>query len=319
MNGEPLSEFFDCLVANGRARLGDLEPQEVAAWGVPLQGKEAVLDKNTELLSARRIMDRLSADAGEWLDSLLVKSATGSTNTDLMQSGCDSLDGRVIMAETQLLGRGRHGRSWASPFARNIALSMGVALSRSGAELGSISLVVGLAVLKALESLGVRDLALKWPNDILLEGRKLCGVLIEMDHSRITPQAVIGVGINHGGASTLRGQVDREVSDLMESESPPSRNETAAAVISHVCEYAMRFNRHGFAPFRREWDTHHFYLGQEVRVTGSGEPLVGLVLPVSHLGELRLETDQGEKRLSGGELSMRPVVASPSNAPETPG
>ncbi len=311
MNGEPLSEFFDRLVAKGRAPIGDLDPQEVVSWGVPVRGREAVLDEHTELLDAQRIVAHLSADASQWLDSLLVKSVTGSTNTDLMQSGCDSLDGQVILAETQLLGRGRRGRRWASPFARNIAVSMGVALRRSGAELGCVSLIIGLAVLKALESLGVSDLALKWPNDILYQGRKLCGVLIEMDHSRRIPQAVIGVGINHGGAPILRGQIDQHVSDLMETKPPPLRNETAAVVISHVCGYAMRFNRHGFAPFQHEWDTHHFYRGQEVRVTGSGKEFVGLVLPVSDRGELRLRTEQGEKRLSGGEVSMRPVAALP--------
>ena len=310
MNSETLSEFFDHLVARGRAPLGEIDPQEVSSLGVTVEGQEAVLDPNLELLASQTILEHLCADVRHWVASLQVKSATGSTNTDLMQSSHQSLDGHVVLAETQLLGRGRRGRSWASPFARNIALSMGVKVSRRGQDLGSLSLVVGLAILKALESCGVGHLGLKWPNDVLYQGRKLCGVLIEMDHSRGSPEAVIGIGINHGGADLVRTQVDQPLADLTESADPPSRNETAAAVISQVHEYAMRFNDHGLAPFRDDWDAHHLFAGKEVRVIGGGDEQFGRVIGVSNLGELRLQTDQGEKRLSGGEISMRAVGSS---------
>lgn len=310
MNGEQLSAFFDQLVAHRRAPLGELDPQQVSSLGISVQGQHAVLGPDIELLESQTILEHLSADARKWLVSLQVKSATGSTNTDLLRAECDSIDGRVILAETQLLGRGRRGRSWASPFARNIALSMGVKVRRRGQDLGSLSLVVGLAILKALESCGVGHLGLKWPNDVLYEGRKLCGVLIEMDHSRARPEAVIGIGINHGGAALVRKQIDQPFADLGEAEKPPSRIETAAAVISLVQEYAMRFNSHGFAICHQEWDRYHFFTGKEVRVTGSGDELIGRVLGVSNLGELRLQTEQGEKRLSGGEISMRGVAPS---------
>ncbi len=314
MNSKKPSEFFDHLVTRGRAPIGQIDPQEVSSLGITVRGQEAVLDPDLELLTTQTILEHLSADACEWLASLQVKSATGSTNTDLMRSSHESLDGHVILAETQLLGRGRRGRSWASPFARNIALSMGVKVSRRGQDLGSLSLVVGLAILKALESRGVGHLGLKWPNDVLYEGRKLCGVLIEMDHSRGGPEAVIGIGINHGGADLVRAQIDQPLADLTEAADPPSRNETAAAVISHVHEYAMRFNDRGFAPFRDDWDTHHLFTGKDVRVAGGGDERVGQVLGVSSLGELRLQTDQGEERLSGGEISMRGVASSAYSA-----
>lgn len=311
MNGGELSEFFNHLVARRRAPLGELDPQELSSLGISVQGREAVLDADIELLATETILQHLSGDARRWLASLEVRSATGSTNTDLMRLSHESIDGRVILAETQLFGRGRRGRSWASPFARNIALSIGVEVRRRGQDLGSLSLVVGLAVLKALESHGVADLGLKWPNDLLYKGRKLCGVLIEVDHASRRHQAVIGIGINHGGADLVRQQIDQPFGDLTESAHPPSRNVTAAAVISHVHESTMRFNDQGFASIRDDWDRHHLFAGKEVCVTGGGDDVIGRVLGVSDLGELRLQTDEGEKRLSGGEISMRGVDSPP--------
>lgn len=304
MSDDNLSAFFARLAANRSAQLGDLDPRTVESFGIEVRSGLAVLDSSIELLDARAIRDGLSPESKAWLTSLRVEPATGSTNSDLMQLASQGIDGCVLLAETQLGGRGRRGRTWLSPFARNIALSMGVEIRRKGHELGSLSLMVGLAILKALESLEVGKLALKWPNDILLEGRKLCGVLIEVDHSRVLPQAVIGIGINHGGAHLVRGRIDQDLADLNEETPMPGRNETVAAVVSSVHNHRMRFNEQGFAPFAREWESHHLYQGNPVRVTGGGRDVSGVALGVTNIGELRLQTDVGEERISGGEISM---------------
>ena len=305
MSLDELSAFFRRLMIHGKARVGNFDAETIGSLGLPVRDGEAILDPKLELLDARMIEASVSPATRAWLQSLAVKPSTGSTNSDLMRLAPGGIDGSVVLAETQLGGRGRRGRTWISPFARNISLSMGLAIEREGHELGSLSLTVGLAVLKALYSLGVGELSLKWPNDVLCQGRKLCGVLIEVDRSRDLPQAVVGIGINHGGADLVRGRIDQELADLTEIEPTPGRNETIAAVISAVHDYTTRFNQQGFAPLAREWESRHRFHGKEVRVMGGSDDLVGRVLGVSNLGELRLWTGRGEQLVSGGELSMR--------------
>jgi len=304
-----LIDFFERLVSARETSVGDLDRERLSAVGVTIENDLARLDLDTELLDQAHILSLLDADAKKWLVSLTIVPATGSTNSDLMQSEASSIDGRIILAETQLLGRGRRGRTWMSPFARNIALTMGYGVQRSGEDLGGLSLVVGYAVLQALEALGVGDLALKWPNDILYQGRKLCGVLIEMDHSRHSSEAVVGIGINHSGAELVRTKVDRGLAELVETKNPPTRNATAAAVIVSVRKQVERFNNYGFEAFRSEWNARHYFSGCQVRVTGAGKAVIGRVLGVSPFGELHLSTPHGQEFLSGGEISMRGVHA----------
>ncbi len=305
MSTQALIDFFERLVCAGETPIGDLDRERLSAIGVMIENDLAHLDSDTELLDQTQILSLLDSQAKAWLVSLTIMPATGSTNSDLMQSEASSIDGRIILAETQLLGRGRRGRTWMSPFARNIALTMGCGVQHSGQDLGGLSLVVGYAVLEALQALGVEDLALKWPNDVLYQGRKLCGVLIEMHHSRHSPEAVIGIGINHSGAELVRAKVDQGLAELVETKHPPTRNETVAAVISSVRRQVEQFNLHGFDAFRPDWDAKHYFSGRQVRITGAGKAVVGRVLGVSPFGELHLSTPHGQEFLSGGEISMR--------------
>ena len=304
MNHDALIKFFHTLVSEGRAPVEGLGRERLASVGIPIEGDMAVLADEVELLDRNEILQQLDADARRWLRSIDIKPATGSTNSDLMQLKEPCIDGRVILAETQLSGRGRRGRTWISPFARNIALTLGIEVQRSGQDIGGLSLVVGYGVLEALEGAGVTDLALKWPNDLLYQGRKLCGVLIEMHHSRGSPQAVVGIGINHSGAQLVRAKVDRSLAELVEAEHPPSRNETVAAVISAVHRQVMRFNTEGFDRLRDAWNAKHYFAGRQVRIEGAGKAIIGKVLGVSAFGELHIATPFGEEFLSGGEISM---------------
>ena len=305
MTTQELIRFFEQLVSKGQAPLGKLDRDRLLATGVCIEGELATLSTDTELLDRSEIVRGLDEATRRWLVSMDIKPATGSTNSDLMASPKATIDGRVILAETQLSGRGRRGRTWISPFARNIALTVGCRVERTGEELGGFSLVVGLAVLRALQRLGIEQLALKWPNDVLYQGRKLCGVLIEMDHSSRQGEAVIGIGINHSGAQLVRAQVDQGLAELVESENPPSRNSVVAAVLSSLRDHVARFDAEGLETLKDEFSERHYFAGRQVRVSGAGKALIGRVLGVSRLGELHLSTPHGEEFLSGGEISMR--------------
>ena len=112
----------------------------------------------------------------------------------------------VLLAEFQSAGRGRRGRAWLAPPGAGICLSLSWTFPEAPPELGALGLVIGVCVLRALTALGVKDLALKWPNDLLLDGRKLGGVLIELRGESAGPACVvIGIGLNVAlGAALLR-------------------------------------------------------------------------------------------------------------------
>jgi hypothetical protein len=120
-----------------------------------------------------------------------------STNTRMVALGAStSIANRLYVAEFQYGGRGRRGRTWISPYARNLSMSLGMTTQRSLPELGGLSLVVGLALADAFESLDVQGLQLKWPNDLLVSAHKLTGILVELVQRGQQVECVIGVGVN---------------------------------------------------------------------------------------------------------------------------
>ena len=192
-----LGTVFEELASHRVASIAGLDRAslgELAALGVHVRDK-ALLPADVELLSAETIRAALNPATTDWLRELAVHAHIGSTNTALLdQADTDGVTGRVVTAEVQTAGRGRRGRAWLSPFGRNLAVSVGVAIDRPPAELGALSLVVGLAVRDALLGYGLREIALKWPNDVLMQGRKLAGILIELAQPTRPATVVIGIG-----------------------------------------------------------------------------------------------------------------------------
>jgi len=150
-----------------------------------------------ELLDRQRITAGLSAGAQRDLASFQIISTVDSTNAELQRMPAAEQHACAVLAERQTSGRGRRGRHWYSPFARNIYLSLGWRFDTGVGELGCLPLVVALAAGEALRLAGVTGHAIKWPNDILLNGRKLGGCLVEVQGDASGPcSAVMGVGIN---------------------------------------------------------------------------------------------------------------------------
>ena len=209
------------------------------------------------------------------------------------------------MAEAQTAGRGRRGREWISPFGRNLALSLGIRIERPLREVGAVGLAVGVAVADALTELGVRGAMLKWPNDILLGARKLCGILIELPAAREPPCVVIGIGINVGGLSAVVPLVDQAVADITEQVPDVSRNRMASLLIDAVHNVCRQFERHGFAQIKPAYDSLHRFHGKPVRLVVGMEEMTGTVVGVGLDGALRLRTDSGVQSFIGGEVSLR--------------
>jgi BirA family biotin operon repressor/biotin-[acetyl-CoA-carboxylase] ligase len=218
----------------------------------------------------------------------------------------------VLAAEVQRSGRGRMGRTWQAGVGRSLTFSMLWRFRRGAAELAGLSLAAGVAIVRALDALGAREAALKWPNDVLWRDRKLAGVLIEMQGDALGPSAaVIGIGLNVRLSKALRGRIDRPAADL-ESACGVSldRNAVLGLIQSHLAGILEDFEEHGFAPLRGEWERHHAYQGQGIVLTlPTGQTEHGIARGVADDGALLFESGGALRPLHSGEISVRAEAA----------
>ena len=238
-----------------------------------------------------------------------VFSAIGSTNDWLKERSVDQgIAGHLATAECQTAGRGRLGRRWSSPVGGSIALSFGLQVERPAEALGGLSLVAGLAALEALDPRGAMGLALKWPNDLVVGNAKLGGILTEL--VRVGPGAVdvvIGIGVNYRLREDVAAQIDRQVTDLHRLGERRDRSELVGGIAGQLQTFVPAFEREGFAPFRRAYELHHAFAARRVQLSGAGgdAQLAGRVAGVGPAGELLLETADGMRQVTAGELSLR--------------
>ena len=179
---------------------------------------------------------------------------------------------------------------------------------QGAAALAGLSLAVGLAVTRALEPCGVHDAGLKWPNDVLWRGRKLAGILIEMQGDMLGPSAaVIGVGLNCRLPAPLLARIDQPAVDVATAGgTAPDRNRLLAGVLIELDRILTEFAGAGFAPFRDAWQRCHVYQGKPVKIAlPDGGIVNGTAEGVAENGALLLATHSGQLRLHSGEVSLR--------------
>jgi BirA family biotin operon repressor/biotin-[acetyl-CoA-carboxylase] ligase len=234
---------------------------------------------------------------------------TPSTNTLLMQEAATgAAHGTVVTAEHQTGGRGRQGRTWVAPIAGGLTFSLLWRFCKGAGELSGLSLAVGVALVRGLRSLGAPVVALKWPNDVLADGRKLAGILIEVQGEAFGPSAaVIGVGVNVRLGDDHRAAIDQPVTDLETLVGHPvNRNEALMVLLEALHRVLVDFDREGFSAFRDEWRACHAHERQGVIVfMPDGSQLSGVADGVATDGALLINTPNGVRRLHGGEVSLR--------------
>jgi len=306
---DEVADFIRALVLHRSAPLAGcpLTCEDAALLGLHREAGRFLLPESWDPFAPTAIRRALSTRAQNWLTALEVHPVVGSTNTELVARGAsETINGRVVLAEVQLHGRGRRGKVWLSPLGGNLALSMGFSAVRPAAELGGLSLVVGLAVIDALEAAGVSELALKWPNDILLDGAKLGGILIELVSGHAENSLVIGIGINLRIGPQVRATLDLPVAELLDAvDTLPSRSELAGRLISSVVEFEAGFSSRGFGPFMEIFDRRHAYHQMEICIIQGEHRRLGRVEGVAADGGLRVATAEGTQIVHGGEVSLR--------------
>ena len=274
------------------------------------------LPARIELIDDERI--RAIAVAERWpleceLESLF---EIDSTN-DFLYAAAAPAPGhaRLVFAEWQRAGRGRRGRAWLAPFGSGLTFSIGWTFADMPADLSALSLVMGVQVVCGLRRLGARQASLKWPNDIVVQGRKLGGLLTQLRSEAGGPAyVVVGLGLNLDLPPAARAAIDAPgvvpVCDLREAleGAAPERNRTAASVSSAMLEGLARFARDGFAPFAAEWDALDSLHGAAVRIVQGSGAIEGTARGVDPDGALRLERDGRIERYVSGDVSLRVAV-----------
>ena len=254
-------------------------------------------------------MDRLDASAiGFPGVEVRVVQRCGSTNSVLLEE--KSLACVLLAAEEQTSGRGRRGRRWHSAPGTGLTFSLALQVKRPARELAGLSLAAGVALCKALRALGVSRAALKWPNDLVVDGAKLGGILVETRGAGAATRAVIGVGINCRRDAALALRLGRKPASLDQFLSPqPSRNELLKKIIPVLLETLAAFEARGFEALRGEWETLDAHAGQRLRVRlAGGRVLTGVAAGLAEDGGLRLDTKRGVRAVrSGRVVSARPA------------
>jgi BirA family biotin operon repressor/biotin-[acetyl-CoA-carboxylase] ligase len=217
-----------------------------------------------------------------------------STNSALLEGSGDLP--ALLAAEEQTAGRGRRGRRWHSSPGGDITFSLARRMARPARELPALSLVAGVAVATVLRAQGAPGVTLKWPNDLMVDGAKLGGILVETRADR----AVVGVGINCRAAPGLERRLRRRVAVLQDAH---SRNHLIQEIARGLLAALERFDKDGFEALRTQWESMDAHAGQRLRVRlADGRSLSGIGAGLAPDGALRLRTRRGERDVRNGRI-----------------
>jgi BirA family biotin operon repressor/biotin-[acetyl-CoA-carboxylase] ligase len=304
----------DCKVHGGTDIAAALEISRTAVWKIIQRLKKYDMDIESEHLGYRLKSPCLLLDQGKIRDLLQDSSVTLeifetiSSTSDYLKDKALPKNKEVCLAEHMSKGRGRLGRSWAAPFGRNIYCSLNLLFNKDICELSGLSLVVGILVANALESLdpNIKPL-LKWPNDIYVDNQKMGGILIDLlAEAYGNARAIIGIGLNVNmkdvefqGVSQPWTSLEHVLNTKMD------RNVIVARLIQHLLKGLEVFIQKGMDPFLTEWDRFDLLKGKEISIGNPGMPIKGIARGINKQGYLLLELPSGEiKPCSFGDTTL---------------
>jgi BirA family biotin operon repressor/biotin-[acetyl-CoA-carboxylase] ligase len=304
VSGEAISDKLGLSRAAVWKHVNALRSQGYRIEAVPARGYRLIeIPDRLGELEVRPLLN--THDVGQALHWYEEVGSTNDVAKELADDG--ALHGEVVIAERQSAGRGRRGRSWSSPPRKNLYLSVVLRPDLPPARAPEVTLLAAVAVCQAVRRAGVTSAAIKWPNDVLVSGRKLAGVLTEMAAEVERVQwLVVGIGVNVNAAAGDFPEELRELATslLIERGAPVPRALFAAALLTALEEWLDRHAAEGFAPVRTAWREMSDTLGREVRVRVGPADLVGLAEDVDETGALLVRTASGLERVVAGDVEM---------------
>jgi BirA family biotin operon repressor/biotin-[acetyl-CoA-carboxylase] ligase len=304
-SGEALARTFGVSRGTIHNALKDLDQLGVNVVGS--RGLGYRLEDAPTWLDAERI--DAAAGAAAALFSLRLEACCDSTSTTLQRLAREGApSGTVVAAELQTRGRGRRNRVWESGLGSALTFSLLWRFDRGVGALSGLSLAVGVALSRAMVRLGGPEAMLKWPNDLVFQGRKIGGTLIEVEGDALGPSAVIiGIGINVRLTSHLQERIDQPAADLVDAGiATTDRNVVLGGILRELATALPAFELGGFAPFRLEWEAHHAHQNRRVTlILPDGGREEGIARGADDDGALLLAQGGATRRWFAGEVSLR--------------
>ena len=219
----------------------------------------------------------------------------------------ESIHGSVVFAEYQLGGRGRRNKKWISPIGSGICFSVGWRFEVMPISLGLLSLYMGIAIARSLNSLKIKEVGLKWPNDIITTGHKIGGILLDIRGESTGPlDVIVGVGINYELPKYRLISVDQPIIDVCSvSKKSFSRNMIAASLLSNVLEILHDLQTGANLNLLNEWRQFDYYIGKEATLILPNEKITGILKGVDEQGSLLMLVDGKLLSYRSGEVSLR--------------
>ncbi len=270
-----------------------------------VKGKGYRIPGGLDLIRVERLYERIKHLVKK--ENLHFFTSIASTNQFLL-SKVDIQELQVCSAEFQSLGRGRLGRVWHSPFAKNIYLSVRQSLPIPPDRLSGFSLAIGCAIANCFDSLGAHGIRLKWPNDLRIESKKVGGILVELaSHNQCSTDIVVGVGINWNMPESQ--PIEQSWCNLAPFCQPGLIRETVIASLLEAITGAMtHFSENGFEVFNESWKQYDEFMDKPVRLIAGKTVVEGVYRGIDDEGAVLVQRDNKLERYNGGELSLRELT-----------
>ncbi|WP_342366018.1 bifunctional biotin--[acetyl-CoA-carboxylase] ligase/biotin operon repressor BirA [Pseudoalteromonas sp. S16_S37] len=305
VSGQLLGEQLGISRAAVSKHIASLQEMGIDIFTV--SGKGYCLNHSLPLLDKTQIIEQLAHL--ECYNSVEVEAIIDSTNSELMrrvQNRQPLESGQILVAEMQQAGRGRRGRTWQSPFGANLYYSYYWRLDDGLQAAMGVSIAVGLAVYDAIKVLYNLDVALKWPNDIYLNNKKLAGVLVELDGQVEGPcHLVIGIGINLLMPDGASAQIDQPWTDLSSHAGSIDKNLLVAVLTQRLAARLAKYQHSGLTQMTAQWNSLNAFAGEVVTLSTGQRQWRGVCEGIDAQGGIVLRQDGVLKSYFGGEISLR--------------
>ena len=266
-------------------------------------------------LNAQHLTSKLQPKSLSLIEQIYVFNELDSTNRYLLEhKGC----GEVCLAETQMQGRGRRGRSWSSPDTGNIYLSMSWCFDVIPEQFPLISLITGISICEVLNSSGLQGHGIKWPNDILINQQKIAGILVETSGS--LQRVVIGIGLNlystnNKQLSTKQLPTKQSLQDEIQLPwcsledvmvNVPQRDDLIVGIINNLVDKMSALNSLSFSDFIQRWKQWDIVIDRPVTIINGEKKINGLAKGIDKNGHILVELENNRlQSFHSAEVSLR--------------
>ena len=265
------------------------------------------MNNNYIPLNIDLLKDLLEKDLLDSNIEVFISQSTGSTNDDAKNflSEQSSLLS-IHTSEQQIAGKGRNGKKWISPKGKNIYLSIGWLSNLKYSQLDGLSLAIGTILASSLNKFTQNKVGIKWPNDLLIEKKKISGILIETIDLNNQVGVVIGIGINVHMSKEEGKEIDQSWIALDEvTDSINNRNEIIGDIVNKVFKLTSLFTDEGFKPYKLDYESLDLLTGKKCNINIEGIDKTIEVLGVNDNGEMLVKEGSEYLTLRYGEVSIR--------------